>query len=159
MILMIMSTILMILIFDLLRTLMERKTVILLRKAVMEVAAPRTLLGKSSPKRMKGTGPGDMVREMRVMKMVVMVMVVMVLVMVVMVMIVMVIKIIFIVVIVMVVWVMMVIDVMVTMMMVMIMMGMVRIVMFKKVMEMKMMGIPITKLINTRKEKSPRPQA
>ena len=61
MILMIMSTILM---FDLLRTLMERKTVILLRKAVMEVAAPLTLLGKSSPKRMKGTGPGKMVMTM-----------------------------------------------------------------------------------------------
>ena len=38
-------------------TLMERKTVMLLRKAVMEVAAPRTLLGNSSPNRMKGTGP------------------------------------------------------------------------------------------------------
>lgn len=36
---------------------MERKTVILLRKAVTEVAAPRTLLGNSSPNRMKGTGP------------------------------------------------------------------------------------------------------
>ena len=61
-------------------TLMERKTVMLLRNAVMEEAGPRTLeririfqrfreincfadcldchlLGKSSPKSMKGTGP------------------------------------------------------------------------------------------------------
>ena len=39
------------------KILMERKTVTERRKAVMEVAVPRTLLGNSSPNSMKGTGP------------------------------------------------------------------------------------------------------